>query len=152
MESSEKYRSQLRQGPHLKTLPGNVRPDDLRWVHELVRPESGAFDDADRSNRLVVWLKRFFAGAKSSAVPHEKQIMALQLLSEGVAFKAYGAALTVSDKLKLLGGEDCDAAMDFVSSAPKAKPQRRVSSHRRGLGEQMLGWWGGERVGSLKQI
>ena len=151
MESSEKYRSQLRQGSHSETPTGNVRPDDLRWVHELVRPESQAFDAAG-SNRLIVWLKRFLAGTKSSAAPHEKQIMALQLLSEGVAFKAYGATMTVSDKLKLLGGEDCHAVADFAFSARKARLQRRVSSRRQGLGDQILGWWGGERVGSLKQI
>jgi hypothetical protein len=36
LDTAEKYRSQLRQGPFFKDLANANRPDDVRWVHQLV--------------------------------------------------------------------------------------------------------------------
>jgi hypothetical protein len=135
MAYSETYRSQLLQSPVLGTLPGAVGPDDLRWGH------------------IVHQSRR-----------RDQPIVALELLGKGAAFDLDRAAMSVSDKLKILGGQVCgtDADMghagmgqdlcdDFLTDSPIRKLGRLVLWHCECLYYQMVGRWVGERVHTLKQ-
>jgi hypothetical protein len=88
------------------------------------------------------------------------------MLTEGAAFDAYRAAMPVSEKLKILGGHDCDVyedadthrwgmefdpADDFASDSPVRKLGRLVLWHCECLYYQMVGQWLGQRGGSMKQ-
>ena len=137
MAYSETYRSQFLQSPVLGTLPGAVRQDDLRWGHIVHRPRR-----------------------------RDQPIVALESLGEGAALDLDRAAMSISDKLRILGGEGCrgaaDAGMgyagmghdlcdDFVTDSPIRKLGRLVLWHCECLYYQMVGQWIGGRVHALKQ-
>jgi hypothetical protein len=137
MAYSETYRSQLLQSPVRGTLPGAVRPVDLRWGH------------------IVHQSRR-----------RDQQIVALELLGEGAALDLDRAAMSVSDKLKILGGQDCgadadvdmghadmghDLCDDFVTDSLVRKLGRLVLWHCECLYYQMVGQWVGERFHALRQ-
>ena len=137
MAYSETHRSQLVQSPVPGTLPGPVRPDDLRWGHIV--------------NQLH-W--------------RDQPIVALELPGQGTTLDHDRATMSVSDKLKILGGQGCgmdaDADMgqagmghhlcdDFVADSPIRKLGRLVLWHCECLYYQMVGQWIGERVHALKQ-
>jgi hypothetical protein len=78
----------------------------------------------------------------------------------------YGAGLTVSDKLRILSGQDCgshadanvhppcaagDLSDDFAADLPIRRLGRQVLWHCECLYYQLIGEWVGERVWSLKQ-
>jgi hypothetical protein len=137
MAYSETYRSQLLQSPVPGILPGAVRPDDLRWGH------------------IVHQSRR-----------RDQPIVALELPGEGAALDYDRATMSVSDKLKILGGQGCgadagvdighagmghDLCDDFVTDSPIRKLRRLVLWHCECLYYQMVGQWVGERVHALKQ-
>jgi hypothetical protein len=137
MAYSETYRSQLLQSPVLGILPGAVRPDDLRWGHIVHQPRR-----------------------------RDQPIVALELPSEGTALDVDRAAMSISDKLTILGGQGCGADADpdmghadkghhlyddFVTDSPIRKLGRLVLWHCECLYYQMVGQWVGERVHALKQ-
>jgi hypothetical protein len=137
MAYSETYRSQLVQSPVLGTLAGAVRPDDLRWGQGHVVHQS---------------------------CRREQPIVAFELPGEGTALDLDRATLSVSDKLKILGGQGCgaDAGMghagighhlddDFLTDSPIRKLGRLLLWHCECLYYQMVGQWVGERVHGLKQ-
>jgi hypothetical protein len=137
MAYSETYRSQLVQSPVLGTLPGAVRPVDLRWGHIV-----------------------------HQSCRRDQPIVALELPGEGAALDLDRAAMSVSDKLKILGGQGCgadadadmghagmghDLCHDFVTDPLVRKLGRLVLWHCECLYYQMVGQWIGERVHALKQ-
>jgi hypothetical protein len=96
----------------------------------------------------------------------DQPIVALELLGEGAALDLDRAAMSISDKLRILGGQGCgvdaDADMghagmghhpcdDFVTDSPIRKLGRLVLWHCECLYYQMVGQWIGERVHALKQ-
>jgi hypothetical protein len=167
MDYSEQCCLQLRQGPLFRTLPGAVRPDDLKWVHQLVHSSrDGAKPGAEPAIRQTL---NTTALCRPSALPesHDLQIVALNLLSEGIAFNVYGAVIPVLDKLKILSGQNCsvDADLDMdqpcmgfdlcddgASQAPIGKLYRRMLWRGECLYHQALNWWVGEGLESLKQM
>lgn len=93
---SEKYRSQLREGPFFKKLPKSERPNDLQWVHQLVHQSreftqalclryslchdkrfqpvfaEHALEEADHPDQFIAWMKEhgfLNNGAEPGAVP-----------------------------------------------------------------------------------
>src|SRR5437773_9322117 len=127
MDYSEEYRSQLRQGPLLRTLSGTVRPDDMRSVCHFVHQSQG---------RGALGLPGDGAGLSIS----EK----LKVLS-GHHSNVHGDADTH------WSGTGLDLYDDFASDSPIRKLGRQVLWHCECLYYQLLGQWVGERVDSLKQ-
>lgn len=139
MDYSEECRSQLVQGPLLRVFPGAARSDDLRSIEHLVGRSRQREPRQDTFN---------FAAADS-------------------AFEACRAELSLIDKLKILGGEDCGATADFATRYPRATTVaqsddfesdsavrtfvRLVLWRCECLYYQMLGQWIGQRVDSFKQ-
>jgi hypothetical protein len=77
---------------------------DLQWVHQLVHKPVG-FTDMPRW-RFAFWPSRQSASAKRAAEKAEaQQAAALDLLSEGIAFRRYGATMSLQDNLNLLNGQ-----------------------------------------------
>jgi hypothetical protein len=137
MAYSETYRTQLVQSPVRGNFAGAVQPDDLRWGH------------------IVHQSRR-----------RDQPIVALELPGKGTALDFDRATLSVSDKLKILGGHGCgadaDADMgnagighhlddDFLTDSPIRKLGRLLLWHCECLYYQMVGQWVGERVHGLKQ-
>jgi hypothetical protein len=210
---SEKYRSQLRQGPFFEKLARAERPNDLQWVHQLVHQSreftqalclryslcqdkryqpvfaEHAFEEADHPDQLIAWMNKhgFLNGTEAGGVPatletmntlsfcwrsamrdpHDVQVVALNVLSEGVAFDFYTAVIPVLDKLKILSGRywkvhtDVDAhhlsmgldlCGEVAPDSPKGMLYQRVLWHAACLYHQMLSSWVGERVEPLKQL
>jgi hypothetical protein len=164
MDYSEQCCSQPRQGPLFRTLPEAVRPDDLKWVHRLVHSSrNGAKPGAEPA---ICETSDTTAPCQRSE-PHDLQIVALNLLSEGIAFNVYGAVIPVLDKLKILSGQNfvvhadldmdhpcmgLDLADDGAPQSPIGKLYRRVLWHGECLYHQVLNRWVGEGFESLKQI
>jgi len=210
---SDKYRSQIRQGPFFEKLDRAKRPNDLQWVHQLVHQSreftqalclryslcqdkryqpvfaEHAFEEADHPDQLIAWMKAhgFLNGTEAGSVPatletmntlsfcwrsamrdpHDVQIVALNVLSEGVAFDFYTSVIPVLDKLKILSGRywnvhtDVDAhhlsmGLDLFEEvapdSPKGMLYHRVLWQAACLYHQMLSSWVGERVEPLRQL
>jgi hypothetical protein len=85
-------------------LRGEALWNDLQSVHQLVH-QPLEFTELPR-RRFTFWPNRQSAAAKRTAEQAEaQQIAALKLLSEGVAFRRYGATMSLQDRLNLLNGE-----------------------------------------------
>jgi hypothetical protein len=80
-DASEKYRSQLRQGPFFEQISRAERPNDLQWVHQLIHQSreftqalclryslchdkryqpvfaEHALEEADHPDQLILWMK-----------------------------------------------------------------------------------------------
>jgi hypothetical protein len=146
-------------------LPGETPPNDLHWVHQLVH-QAGEFAEAPR-RRFPLWPDRQPALAKHAAeAAHVQQLIALNLLSEGVAFGRYGAAMSLQDKLKILSGQSCnvDADVDMhpsmierarrdgaISAPSRGRPYRQALAHFARLSQQTLNSWLGVPAAPLKQ-
>jgi hypothetical protein len=213
LDTSEKYRSQLRQGPFFSKLANADRPNDLQWVHQLVHQSreftqalclryslcqdkryqpvfaEHALEEADHPDQLLAWMKEhgFLNGIEPGSIPatletmntlaycwrsairdpNDVQVVALNVLSEGVAFDFYSAVIPVLDKLKILSGRywkihtDVDAhhlsmgldiCGDVKKDSEKGKLYHRVLWQSASLYHQMLSSWVGERVEPLPQL
>ena len=148
-----------------------------------------ALEEADHPDQLIAWMKvhGFLNGTEAGSVPptletmntlsfcwrsamrdpHDLQVVALNVLSEGVAFDFYTDVIPVLDKLEILSGRywkvhtDVDAhhlslGLDLCGEvaldSPKGILYRRVLWHAACLYHQMLSSWAGERVEPLKQL
>ena len=125
-----------------------VLPNDLQLIHQLVH-EPVEFTDLPR-RRYAFWTAQQSASAEHALeAASTEQVAALQLLSEGAAFRRYGTTLSIQDKLKILGGQYCD---DVVFEPGRAgKPHRQVLAHLARLSQQMLSSWLGAPAAPLKQ-
>lgn len=148
-----------------------------------------ALEEADHPDQLIAWMKEhgFLNGAEAGSLPatletintlsfccrsairdpHDVQVVALNVLSEGVAFDFYTAVIPVLDKLKILSGRywkvhtDVDAhhlsmgldlCGEVAPDSPKGILYQRVLWHAASLYHQMLSSWVEERVEPLKQL
>jgi hypothetical protein len=213
LDTSEKYRSQLRQGPFFKKLASTDRPNDLQWIHQLVHQSreftqalclryslcqdkryqpvfaEHALEEADHPDQLIAWMKEhgFLNGVEPGSVPatletmntlsycwrsamrdpNDVQVVALNVLSEGVAFDFYSAVIPVLDKLKILSGRywkvhtDVDAhhlsmgldiCGDVKKDSDKGKRYQQVLWQSATLYHHMLSSWVGDRVEPLPQL
>jgi hypothetical protein len=92
---SERYRPQIRKGPFFAALLRTDRPNDLQWVHQLVRQSrefmqarclryslcrdkryqpvfaEHAFEEADHPDQLIGGMKKhgFLNGTDAGAIP-----------------------------------------------------------------------------------
>jgi hypothetical protein len=129
-------------------LPGVALLNDLQRIHQLVH-EPVEFTDLPR-RRYAFWPDRQSASAEHAVEAADaQQVAALQLLSEGAAFRRYGTAISIQDKLKILGGQYCD---DVVCEPGRAgRPHDQVLGHLARLAQQMLSSWLGAPAAPLKQ-
>jgi hypothetical protein len=147
-----------------------------------------AFQEADHPDQLVDWMGRYgFLSGAAPALPasqdtlnnlaycwraavresHDVQIVALNVVSEGVAHDFFAAVLPVLDRLGLsngsywqlhqeidarhlqLGLEQCgDTAID----SPRGQLYQRVVWHASALYHQMLSSWVGEKAEPLTAL
>lgn len=213
LDYSDKYRSQIRQGPFFKTLPRVNHPNDLQWVHQLVHQSreftqalclryslcqdkryqpvfaEHAVEEADHPDQLLAWMKEhgFLNGVEAGSVPatletmntlsycwrsamrdpHDVQVVALNVLSEGVAFDFYTAVIPVLEKMKILSGRywgvhtdidshhlvmGLDLCEQVAADSPKGVLYHRVLWQSANLYHQMLSSWVGDRAEPLKQL
>ena len=148
-----------------------------------------AFEEADHPDQLLTWMGKhgFFEGVSPNAVPatpetlntlgycwrsavhepHDMQVVALNVISEGVAFDFYSAVIPVLDKLGILSGRywkvhaevdthhlqmGLDRCGDVQADSPKGRQYQRVVQHSASLYHQMLASWVGERVEPLTEL
>ena len=148
-----------------------------------------AVEEADHPDQLIAWMKKhgFLDGIEPGSVPptfetmntlsfcwrsamqdpHDVQVIALNLLSEGVAFDFYSAVIPVLDKLKILSGRywtvQADVDMHHLTmgldlcdevepDSPKGQHYHRVLWQSANLYHQMLSSWVGEHVAPIKQL
>ena len=85
-------------------LRGEALWNGLQSVHQLVH-QPVEFTELPR-RRFSLWPDRQSASAKRTAEQAQaQQFAALNLLSEGVAFRRYGATISLQDRLNLLSGK-----------------------------------------------
>jgi hypothetical protein len=148
-----------------------------------------ALEEADHPDQLIAWMKEhwFLNGIEPGSVPatletmntlsfcwrsalrdpHDVQVVALNVLSEGVAFDFYTSVIPVLDRLKILSGRywkihtDVDAhhlsmgldiCGDVKPKSEKGLQYQRVLWQSASLYHQMLSSWVGERAEPLKQL
>jgi hypothetical protein len=130
-------------------LPGVALLNDLQRIHQLVH-EPVEFTDLPPRRRYAFWTPQQSASAEHALeAASTEQVAALQLLSEGAAFRRYGTTISIQDKLKILGGQYCD---DVVFEPGRAgRPHGQVLGHLARLSQQMLSSWLGAPAAPLKQ-
>jgi hypothetical protein len=130
-------------------LPGVALLNDLQRIHQLVH-EPVEFTDLPPRRRCAFWTAQQSASAEHALeAASTEQVAALQLLSEGAAFRRYGTTISIQDKLKILGGQYCD---DVVFEPGRAgRPHGQVLGHLARLSQQMLSSWLGAPAAPLKQ-
>ena len=148
-----------------------------------------AFEEADHPDQLIAWMDKhgFLEGAEPGDVPatqetinnlafcwrsavhepHDHQVVALNVLSEGVALDFYSAVIPVLGGLDLLSGRywkvhrevdahhlqmGLDLCGDVTPESPTGMSYQRVLWHSANLYHQMLGSWVGERVEQLAPL
>jgi len=148
-----------------------------------------AMEEADHPDQLIAWMSEhgFLHDTEPGAVPptmetlntisycwrsamcdpHDVQVVALNLLSEGVALDFYSTVIPVLDRLRLLSGRywkihtDVDAhhlrmgldiCGDVTRDSEQGRLYQRVLWQSATLYHQMLSSWVGERVQPLPQL
>jgi hypothetical protein len=148
-----------------------------------------AFEEADHPDQLIAWMDKhgFLEGAEPGSVPatqetinnlafcwrsavhepHDVQVIALNVLSEGVALDFYSAVIPVLGKLDVLSGRywkvhrevdahhlqmGLDLCGDVAPESPTGMHYQRVLWHSANLYHQMLGSWVGERVEQIAPL
>jgi hypothetical protein len=99
--------------------------------------------------------------------PHDVQVIALNLLSEGVAFDFYSAVIPVLDKLNILSGRywtihtdvdshhltmGLDLCEQVAPDSQKGRLYQRVLWNCATLYHQMLSSWVGEQAGPMMHL
>jgi len=145
-----------------------------------------AFEEADHPDQLIAWMTKhgFLAGNEAAALPatqetlnslafcwraavrepHDVQVVALNVMSEGVALDFYSAVIPVLDRLGLLSGRywkvhrevdehhlqmGLEHFGDVAVDSPTGMLYQRVLRHAASLYHQMLSSWVGEQVAPL---
>ncbi len=147
-----------------------------------------AFEEADHPDQLLSWMGKngflddtepggvpptletlnclSFCWRSAMREPHDVQVVALNVLSEGVALDFYSAVIPVLEKLGILSGRywkihrevdaehlrlGLDLCGEVEPDSPKGRLYQRVLWHSASLYHQMLSSWVGERVEPLRQ-
>ncbi|HEX7841690.1 MAG TPA: iron-containing redox enzyme family protein [Kofleriaceae bacterium] len=142
-----------------------------------------AFEEADHPDQLIAWMGKhgFLADTEPGGVPatqetinslafcwrsavhesHDVQVVALNVLSEGVALDFYSAVIPVLGQLDILSGRywkvhrevdehhlqlGLDLCGDVTPDSPTGMRYQRVLCHAANLYHQMLSSWVGERA------
>jgi hypothetical protein len=99
--------------------------------------------------------------------PHDVQVVALNVLSEGVALDFYSAVIPVLGQLGILSGRywkvhrevdahhlrlGLDRCGDVAADSPSGRRYQRALWHSASLYHQMLASWVGERVEPLAAL
>jgi hypothetical protein len=144
------------------TLSGSIRPSDLQWVRHLVHQPQPSTGTSVLRDGLCLSQRRqsVLADQAFEAPDHSDQVIALNLLSEGVAFGFYGAVIPVLDRLKILGGQPCSEYADDMgldrrvvgSASTEEKLHHGMLRLCTRLRDQMLGLLVGARGAALTQI
>jgi len=145
-----------------------------------------AVEEADHPDQLLAWMGKhgFLEGANADIAPatqetvnnlafccrsavresHDVQVVALNVLSEGVALDFYSAVIPVLSQLDVLSGRywkvhrevdahhlqmGLDRCGDVSPDSPTGQHYQRVLWHSASLYHQMLASWVGERVEPL---
>ena len=148
-----------------------------------------AVEEADHPDQLIAWMKKhgFLDGIEPGSVPatmqtmktmsyslriemrdpHDVQVIALNMLSEGVALDFYTAVIPVLERLKILSGRywnvhadvdmhhltmGLDLCEEVEPGSPKGQLYHRVLWQSANLYHQMLSSWVGEQAGPIKQL
>jgi hypothetical protein len=148
-----------------------------------------AVEEADHPDQLLAWMSKhgFIDNVDAEGVPatqetlnslafccrsavredHDVQVVALNVLSEGVALDFYSSVIPVLDQLDILSGRywkvhrevdahhlemGLDRCGDVTPDSPKGQHYQRVLWHSASLYHQMLSSWVGERVEPLMAI
>jgi hypothetical protein len=142
-----------------------------------------AFEEADHPDQLIAWMGKhgFLVDAEPGSVPatqetvnslafcwraavhepHDVQVVALNVLSEGVALDFYSAVIPVLGQLNILSGRywkvhrevdehhlqlGLDLCGDVTPDSATGMRYQRVLCHASNLYHQMLSSWVGERA------
>ena len=148
-----------------------------------------AVEEADHPDQLIAWMKEhgFLDGAEPGGVPatletmntlsfcwqsairdpHDVQVVALNVLSEGVAFDFYSAVIPILKKLKIHTGRywgvhadvdmhhlmmGLDLCEEVAPNSPKGQLYHRTLWQSATLYHQMLSSWVGKRVEPIRQL
>lgn len=148
-----------------------------------------AFEEADHPDQLIAWMDKhgFLEGVEPGSVPatqetinslafcwrsavhepHDSQVVALNVLSEGVALDFYSTVIPVLGQLDLLSGRywkvhrevdshhlemGLDLCGDVAPDSPDGVRYQRVLWHAANLYHQMLASWVGERVDQIAPL
>jgi hypothetical protein len=148
-----------------------------------------AVEEADHPDQLLLWMSKhgFLDGVEAEGVPatqetlnslafccrsavrepHDVQVVALNVLSEGVALDFYSAVIPVLDQLDVLSGRywkvhrevdahhlqmGLDRCGDVTPESATGQRYQRVLWHSASLYHQMLSSWVGERVEPLMAL
>lgn len=148
-----------------------------------------AVEEADHPDQLLAWMTKhgFLDGIEPGSVPatmetlnllgycyraavrepHDVQVVAMNVLSEGVALDFYTTVIPVLDRLDMLTGRywkvhrevdshhlrmGLDRFDDVTPDSPQGQVYQRVLWHSASLYHQMLSSWVGERVEPLAQL
>lgn len=148
-----------------------------------------AFEEADHPDQLLAWMTKhgFLDGIEPGSVPatqetlnllgycyraavrepHDVQVVAMNVVSEGVALDFYSAAIPLLEKLDVLSGrywkihrevdsEHLRLGVDRIEpctpDSERGQNYQRVLWHSASLYHQMLSSWVGERVEALPQL
>src|SRR5262249_55168987 len=146
-------------------------------------------DEADHPDQLIAWMSnhRFLDGIEPGGVPatqetinnlafcwrsavhepHDLQVVALNVMSEGVALDFYSAVIPVLGRLDLLRGRywkvhrevdahhlqlGLDLCDDAAPESPIGMRYQRTLWHAANLYHQMLSSWVGERVEQIAPL
>jgi Iron-containing redox enzyme len=148
-----------------------------------------AFEEADHPDQLIAWMGQhgFLDGTEPGATPatqetlnslafcwrsaarepHDLQVIALNVMSEGVALDFYAAVIPVLQNLGLLSGRywkvhrevdshhlslGLDLCGDVAPDSPTGMRYQRVLRHAATLYHQMLSSWVGEPAESMPAL
>jgi hypothetical protein len=148
-----------------------------------------AFEEADHPDQLVEWMSKhgFLAGTEAAILPatqetlnclafcwrsavrepHDVQVVALNVLSEGMALEFYTAVIPVLERLGLLSGRywkihrevdeqhlrmGVDRCGDVAIDSPTGMRYQRVLWHAAALYHQMLCSWAGATAAPLAAL
>lgn len=148
-----------------------------------------AVEEADHPDELIAWMKEhgFMEGVEPGGVPptletmntlsfcwrsamrdpHDVQVVALNVLSEGVAFDFYNAVIPILKKLKIHTGRywsvhadvdkhhltmGLDLCEEVAPNSPKGQLYHRTLWQSATLYHQMLSSWVGDRVEPIRLL
>ena len=142
--------------PDLGTaISSTTLPDDLQRIHQLVH-EPLKFADLPHRRHAFRPTRQAASAKRADEAAHAQQIAALELLNDGAAFSQYRAALSLDDKLNILGGKECGA--DARAYRPAAATARyneaklgEVLEHVARLSQRVLSSWLGAPSDPQKQ-
>jgi hypothetical protein len=148
-----------------------------------------AFEEADHPDQLLTWMSKHgftddteayhepptpetlnnlaYCWRSALREPHDVQVVALNVISEGVAYDFYSAVIPILERLGILSGRywkvhaeidthhlrlGLDRCGDVAPDSPKGRRYQRVLHESASLYHQMLASWVGKRVEALPEL